>query len=158
MPCDETNENSFPNVWKFIGKRQVGSCFNNYKVVAFNDVEDYSHYLKQHLTDEQRELMKAILQNNLENFVSKKSKPKKYLDCSSVAVNYKQELVAQYSRIFLKMTNQTAEISSNDSLNSSNRTVLTFLSNETYYSIRNKSSISVGNNMLYRFISLFTRK
>jgi hypothetical protein len=65
--------------------------------------------------------------------------------------------VAQYSRIFLKM-NQTAEISSNDSLNSSNRTVLTFLSNETYYSIRNKSSISVGNNMLYRFISLFTRK
>ena len=156
LPCDEQNEQTFRNVWESIGKRQVGACFKNYKVVAFDGVEDYSSYLKERLTDEQKNLLKEILEDNLESFVSKNSKPKKYLNCSSISSNYKQEVVAQYSRIYLKI-NENVEFSLNDSLSVSGRIEQRFLSNETYYSSQNKSKISVGDNILYKIISIFTR-
>ena len=151
LPCDNANKTTYENIWSKIGKRQTGDCFNNYKVVAFNDVDDYTSYLKQHLNIEQKFTLKTMLQTSLDNFISVKSKPKKYLDCKAEALNYKPELITQFAKTHLKL-NESNDSSSNLSLKKQ-----TIQSNENGNVYSDKSRISLSQNMLYKFISIFTK-
>ena len=175
MPCasNTNNQTNDDMLWNKIKKdRKTGDCFNGYKVVAFNSVDDYSSFIRGELTLFQKEQNYLLLDKYLENFKNLKQlklKSKKYKNClnETYANLYKLELVNDYRVHFLKDSNITTYSfqQNNNNINQTNYNLTLLKINNSsssgddddYSSSTTYSTTEIsGRNYFYKFISMFT--
>lgn len=132
--------------------RKTGTCFNNYKVVAFNHVDDYLRFMNTHLTGEQKLEVKNLLDNNLDKFYSPKVKNKKYINCVNNLASYKSELVDQFRERFL-FNSTTASKNSSDLLLVRTDSRIVNTDEDSY---KSKSFSSLSRDAFIKVLSIFT--
>jgi hypothetical protein len=56
LPCEENeNEDAYDNIWTNKGHRKVGKCHNGSRVMIYDNIRDYSNFIKTNLLNDQLE-------------------------------------------------------------------------------------------------------
>lgn len=119
---------------------------NDYKVVAFNTVNDYLSFMNTHLNTDQKKLVNNLLNENLDKFYSPKNKNKKYINCVNDLSSYKLDIVNQYNQHFLFNLTTNSSSSIETKINFDEDTV------------KSKSLGSLSRDAFIKILSIFTKK
>lgn len=150
FPCEEKDtESNYEQLWERNEHRKTGSCSNGLKVMVFDSSRDYSEYLTENLNKEQLSLTKNILNENLDRFFIKKIPKTKYLDCSNEFLGYKQNILNNFEKVFLK--DEVSNVHKEDDFEISKDENQIQENNS-----KTKEFLSKAKNAVLKFVSIFT--
>ena len=98
LPCDD-NSDLYDNYRHVDEERHTGSCHNGFKVAVFDEINDYSRFMRNNVTQVQKEIMAESLRTRSKEFMSA---PKKAAQCLSMFPSEHEVLANGLEKRFLQ--------------------------------------------------------
>jgi hypothetical protein len=114
LPCNSNElDHFYDNIWSKKEQRRTGSCYDNFRVMVFDSIFDYINFMNHTLTHKQHLIVKKLLVNNTNKFLSIK---KKNLKCYKMYEDYPRRIIDYYNEKFLNKMEESIS-TNNDSMN-----------------------------------------
>lgn len=113
FPCEKSADKKYDNIWSNLEQRQTGKCINGSRLILFHSIMDYSAFIQQHLTHDNLNEIKQLLDDNQYTYTSER---KRNFRCNYLFPNFTQEVADNFGKNFLPdRYKQTPSNSSNSS-------------------------------------------